>query len=191
MPSLSLSWIALKGLPKDSILSRLGLVEVAPEVEPFYHKHEVVELPSGWVIILATDFNYPAPARMAAVSIGGTCLACSIDERVMYSVARLYEDGKAVWSVDHNGGEKGLYHLEVAGDPPPELAEIRARITAEQDAEGGDAADVDLIFDVPAELSKALCGYRYGSDDEGPRFTALNEIRVKGRSWLGKLFGGK
>lgn len=191
MPSLSLSWIAVKGPSKDVILSELGLIEVPPDVEPFYSKHAMAESPSGWVIILAENFNYPTPKRMAAVSVGGTALACSIDERVMYSVARLYEDGKAVWSVDHNGGEKGLYHLDVAGDPPPEFAPIRARVVAEQDAEGGENADVDLVFDVPTELSLTLCGYRFDPQVEGPAFKALEEAKAAGAGWLARLFRRK
>jgi hypothetical protein len=190
MPSLSLSWIAVKGPSKDVVLSELGLIEVPPDVEAFHSKHAMAELPSGWLIILAKDFNYPTPRRMAAVSAGGMALACSIDERVMYSVARLYEEGRAVWSVDHNGGEKGLYHLDVAGDPPPELAAIRARATVEQDAEGEDA-DVDVVFDVPTELSLALCGYRFDPQVDGPAFKALKEAKAAGGGWLAKVFGRK
>jgi hypothetical protein len=187
MPSLSLSWIAIKGPTKDDILSVLGLTEGAQN--PSYSRYHAAELPSGWTLILSSDFNYPSPARMAAVSVGGTALACSIDERVMYSVARLYEDGKAVWSVDHNGGEKGVYHLEIAGDPPPELASIRTRITAEQDAEGGDSAGVDLMFDLGPELSDALCGYRFDPNKEAPDFTALEPLKKKGAGLLDRLFG--
>jgi hypothetical protein len=188
MASLSLSWIAIRGPGKDAVLSALGLFEVDPTGR-FHGRHELAELPFGWIIILAADFNYPSPARMAAVSVGGVALACSIDERVMYSVARLYEDGKAVWSVDHNGGDKGVYHLDVAGDPPPELAAIRTRLTAEQDDEGGVKAGVDLLFDIPAELSQALCGYRFDPLTEGPAFTPLEPVKTKRGGWLGRLFG--
>ena len=95
-------------------------------------------------------------------------------------------------SVDHNGGEKGLYHLDVAGDPPPELASIRASVVVEQDAEGGEDADVDLMFDVPTELSLTLCGYRFDPQEEGPPFKALEEVKkAAGGGWLAKLFGRK
>jgi hypothetical protein len=191
MLNINLSWIAVKGLDKVAVLDTLGLAEVPPDVEPFYPKQAVAELPSGWVIILAEDFMYPTPKRMAALSVGGMALACSIDERVMYSVARGYADGQAVWSVDHNGGEKGIYHLDVAGAPPPELAEARARRTALQDAEGGAEAEVDFVFEVPAETIEALCGYRFDSErEDGPTFTALEPVKkAKGGGWLAKLFG--
>ena len=186
--SCHLSWIAVTGPAKDAILSVLGLAEVSPDVEPSHSKHEVAELPSGWVVILAADFNYPTPARMSAVSVGGTALACSIDERTMYSVTRLYEDGKAVWSVDHDGGQEGVYHLDVAGAPPPELAVIRSRLLAEQDRAGGEEAQVDLVFDVPTELSEVLCGYRFDPQKDGPKFRALEKTRRKGANWLARLF---
>lgn len=186
--SFHLSWIAVKGSNKETVLSALDLVEA--QAEPRRPMWALAEL-GEWLIVLAEDFNYPTPARMAAVSVAGSALACSIDERVMYSVARLYEHGKAVWSVDHNGGEKGLYHLDIAGDPPPELASIRARVAAEQDAEGGESADVDLMFDVPSELSLALCGYRFDPQEEGPAFKALERAKGVGGGWLAKLFGRK
>ena len=183
-----LSWIAIRGPSKDVVLSALGLVEVDQDAEAFDCKHQLAELPSGWLVILAADFNYPAPARMAAVSVGGTALACSIDERTMYSVTRLYEDGKAVWSVDHDGGQEGVYHLDVAGAPPPELAFIRSRLLAEQDRAGGEEAQVDLVFDVPTELSEVLCGYRFDSQKDEPKFRTLEKTRRRGANWLARLF---
>ena len=190
--SFHLSWIAVKGLDKAGVLDALGLAETPEDEEPFYSKEEVAELPSGWVIILSQDFMYPTPERLAALSAGGAALACSIDERVMYSVARGYADGKAVWSADHDGGEKGLYHLDVAGSPPPELAEVRTRLTAQQDMEGGEDAEVDFVYELPAELSLALCGYRFDPDEEGPAFTPLEPAKkAKGGGFLSKLFGRK
>jgi hypothetical protein len=198
--SFSLSWIAVKGPSKDAVLATLGLVE-APEVEeaneeadfPPAFDHSLAELPSGWIIILAKDFGYPTPKRMAALSEGGTAIACSIEEHVMCSVARCYADGQAVWSVDHNGGEKGSYHLDVAGAPPPEYAAVRDRLTAVQDAKGGADAQADYVFDVPGDLSEVLCGYKFDPErKDGPTFTALGRAKkAKGGGLLGRLFGRK
>ncbi len=194
----SLSWLAVKGLTKDAVLNTLGLVEAPGDDEqneegvyPPAFDHSLAELPSGWIVILTKDFGYPTPKRMAAVSVGGTAIACSIEEHVMYSVARLYKDGKAVWSVDHNGGELGVYHLDVAGDPPPELAPIRDRVAADQESEGGEDADVDLMFDVPGELSLSLCGYRFDAEEDGPAFKALEPVKTAGGGWMAKLLGRK
>ncbi|HVY34209.1 MAG TPA: hypothetical protein VG960_07285 [Caulobacteraceae bacterium] len=186
-----LSWIAIKGPSKASVLQVLGLTEVAADVQPLQSKYEVAELPSGWTVILAADFNYPSPARMAAVSLGGKALACSINERTMYSVARFYEDGKAVWSVDHDGGEKGVYHLDVAGDPPSELTEVRARLTARQDEKGGEDSDTDYLIELSGELSQVLCGYHFDPQEAAPPFTPLQKVGGRGGGWLRKLFGSQ
>jgi hypothetical protein len=189
--SFHLSWIAVKGPSKGDVLATLGLAEAPADDDPSYFQHCVAELPSGWIIIVAEDFMYPTPKRMAAVSTGATAIACSIDERTMYSVARGYADGQAVWSVDHDGGQKGIYHLDVAGTPPPEFAAVRDRLKAQQEAEGGADGEVDYVFDVPACTIEALCGYRFDPLEEGgPTFKPLEKIKSKGGGWLGRLFGG-
>jgi hypothetical protein len=191
MPNINLSWIAVKGMDKAGVLETLGLVEAPEDDEVSYFRHSVAEFPGGWTVILALDFMYPTPARMAAVSVGGTAIACSIDERSMYSVARGYSDGKAVWSVDHDGGTHGPDHLDVAGKPPAELAIVRARLNAEQVKADADGIDVDYIFDVPPDLSLALCGYKFDPqrEEDGPTFRLLDVVRTKGSGFLSKLFG--
>ena len=103
----------------------------------------------------------------------------------MVSAAYAFRDGARVWSVTHNP-EEGLYHLAVEGEPPPQLEAIRARLTAEQDGEEDETADVDFLFDAPAELVAALTGYRFDEDDS-ISFTQLRPIR-RGllQSWFGR-----
>ena len=192
--NLSCSWIAVKGPDKETVLSTLDWLEAAPGSNPDLNWAEMIVTASGWIVIFIHDFNYPTPKRMAAVSVGGTAVACSIDERVMYSVARGYADGQAVWSVDHDGGQRGHYHLSIAGDPPPELAAVRARLTAEQDAAGGDGARVDYLFDLPASLTEALTGFNLPPEGQGIDTVALEPAPSKGGGLfaaLGGLFGRK
>ena len=69
-----------------------------------------------------------------------------------------------VWKIFHDC-EEGRYHLDVSGNPP--LTEIRERLKQEQDAAGGEKADVDFIYDVPAEVAKSLTGFRHDQDIAG------------------------
>ena len=193
--SFHLSWIAVKGPTKEDVLAALSLREApADEVPDEYTQYDwaLAELPSGWMIILAQDFKYPMPKRLAALSTRGTAIACSLDERSMYSVARLYQDGQAVWSVDHDGGTHGALHLDVSGKAPPELAAVRERLNAEQEKAGGDEAETDYIFDVPADLCDALTGYKFDprrTEDLG--FRRLESSKSSGGKFVDWLLGRK
>ena len=63
----------------------------------------------------------------------------------------------------------------MSGQPPAELTKIKAEATRQQDEEGGEDADTDCLFEVPIDLTKALCGYRYDEDlsDGATPFTGL------------------
>jgi hypothetical protein len=157
----SISWIAVKGVDKGEALTRLGVVDTGEEAEEDAYDFSFAALPDGWLLILSDDFNYPNAERMAAISTGGEAIAFVVEEHVMYSAARCYRDGSLIWSIDHDGGDKGVHHLDVAGDPPPELGPIHERLSQEQAEEDAGDAMADCIFDVPVELSEALCGYRH------------------------------
>jgi hypothetical protein len=97
-------------------------------------------------------------------------------EGVMFSAAYGYDRGNARWSVVHNAQE-GISDLSVSGAPPTELERIRERLSKQQSDAGGDAADVDYIFDIPVELAATVCGYRHDQwkfDWGEPRFNVLD-----------------
>ena len=178
----AVSWIAVKGAGAASALETLGFVKARDgEKNP---KASFTTLANGWTIICTLDFGFPTPERMKALSQGGLAVACSSDDRSMGSVARGYQDGSALWSIEHDGGAQGVYHLSVAGDPPAAWAEIRDAAIREQDGEGGTGSDVDCLFDAPIALAGALCGYRHDRDwptAETQSFTLLTtKLRTGG-----------
>jgi hypothetical protein len=84
----------------------------------------------------------------------------------------------------------------VTGAAPEPLTEIRQRLEAEQQEEGGEDADVDLISDVPLELAKSLCGFKHDDEwPEGLRLTVLERSRPARSDgdgkpgFLARLFG--
>ena len=157
---ISASWIALKGVDKAEALARLETVETGASAGLYEFEFSMAEMANGWLAILAPDFDYPTPELMGSLSVGGAAVACSIEEHVMCSVARGYEDGRAVWSVDHDGGNGGTRHLAVAGSVPPDFGPIRERLFARQLEEDLGEARTDYVFEAPAELVYALCGFR-------------------------------
>jgi hypothetical protein len=82
----------------------------------------------------------------------------------MCSHAAYWRDGQQIWSVYHNGGDRGTYDLQIQGNPPHHFSEIRDRLNSQQVQAGGEKADVDHIFDVPVELARSITGYRHDQD---------------------------
>jgi hypothetical protein len=175
--SISISWVAVKGVSKDAVLEALGLVDSGDVEDPDdLPECAWTELPGGWQIVAATEFDCAEPEYLAALSAGGLAIGFQISEVVMVSTAYGYEDGREVWSVVHDP-DVDVDDIEVTGNPPAQLAGIRAelkRLKAE-DTEGG----VDYVFDAPAALSAALCGYRPDETPEGmdePIFMTLEPV---------------
>jgi hypothetical protein len=185
---MSVSWIGVQSMDRERILDALGLMAAPSRAKG--RKATTWSFSNGWTFVLSTDFNYPTPKRMAALSADGTAIALSVDDRVMVSVVRGYERGKAVFAIERDGGQKGVRHMAVAGTAPAEWAAIRKRLTEEQDEEDRGESRTDFLFDAPLELAKALCGYRF--DEEWPKGqkpvqTAL--VKKKTPSLLSRLFG--
>jgi hypothetical protein len=173
------SWVAVRGLDRTSVLNRLELAETgrvdAYEIYPL----RCADLPSGWFLVESHDVAFASPGRIAELSQGGQALGCLVETRVMFSGVRFCEGGRERWWVLHDA-EKGIYDLSMGGDLPAEFAAVRERQFGEQDAEGGSAAGVDFIFDVPTGLAEAITGYRAeGGPGEPPVMSELKPIRRK------------
>lgn len=133
-----------------------GEVDEANEA-PF----SIAELPNHWTVVWSNDFSYGAPENVHRLAGAMTVVSCQVEEHAMYSAAHCVTKGAHAWSVWHDGGQLGPYDLHVTGDPPPALDAIKRRLFAEQDARGGEAADVDFGFDMPIELALDVTGYRH------------------------------
>ena len=174
----SISWIAISGHSKASVLSSLSLVDTGEPDEANESPISGGELPGGWYLMFFNDIVHPFTRKpqLTKISAGGSVLVCQVEEHVMASAAFMYVNGVKTWDVTHES-EKGLYNISTEGCPPIALQAIQAELKAAQDADGGDEADVDHIFDVPVALAAALCGYRHDRvalvSGEEPQFTKL------------------
>lgn len=177
---ISNSWFAMRGLPRDEALAALGL-ETGPKIGREWPGRQLAfgELPDGWLLFLHPELDGAFAPEFVELSRHGPAAACAVDERVMYQEARGYSGGVETWRVLHDPNKaESLYHLEVTGSPPVPFETLRSEAIKEQDAKGGDAADVDIISDVPIDLVKSICGFRH--DDEWPAGLSFNALRRTG-----------
>jgi hypothetical protein len=174
-----ISWLGFSGKSRDDVLAALHLVDTGIAEEVPERPISVTGAQEGWTIVWFNRFDHPfaEDASLRLFSRGCTLVAVHVHEGIMFSCVELYRDGAPVWSVAHNAQE-GMYDVQTEGTLPDEFADIRARLTGEQDREGGQEADVDYIFDIPVELARAVSGFRHDllSFDWGePRFTEVKE----------------
>ena len=184
----SISWIGVQWLDRETILERLELVDTGEADEQNRARLSWAQLPDGWTIIFSNRTDY-ADAKLAALSMGGVAVGCEVNERVMYCIARCYREGVELWSISHDA-ENGIYDLTAEGDLPAAFPAIKARLVADQDREGGEEADVDMIFEIATETAKAVCGYKHDETTEAA-FTALRSLHPEPpkTGFLKKLLG--
>ncbi|MES2341531.1 MAG: hypothetical protein V4597_07625 [Pseudomonadota bacterium] len=193
---LTLSWVAVEGIGKDEALGRLGLEDSGDPAEFWQRRVQTcAELPNGQVLLARGEVDAFTAAELAALSRDSRLLSAYCSETVMFSGAAGWAEGVRRWAIDHDP-ERGLSDLNVEGDAPPELTAILAAARAAQAEEGGDEADVDVVFDVPKDLVGALCGWCPDEDNAAwgeIEFTRLRRVGEPDppprRSWLARLLG--
>lgn len=188
------SWIAVQGLTSERALEALGM-----EVEEVRAPEEMTAdglylgvAPNGWLIALTDRWARAFEGALADLAKFGPAVACEVNEHVMYSEARGYDAGSESWRVVYDC-EEGPDALRVDGNPPPQFSEIRRKAEAEQEAEGGEDAGVDVLFDIPALLAQSICGFMLGENEpEGFRYLKLRRVGGKPErrpGFFARLFG--
>jgi hypothetical protein len=186
----SLSWAALRNGTLETICSSCSLRATGKREEIPESRIVSVEIPSRWQLVLYTRSEVDDQV-LAKLSAEGEVVSCFVEDHVMFSSASGWARGKQVWKVFHDC-EKGRYHLETAGAAPIVLAGIQKRLVEKQDAVGGEKADVDYIHDIPAELVKAMTGFRHDEEIQGSLGDVYHVLEPAGRvARLTSTFRGK
>ena len=193
------SWVAVQGLSAERAMEALGMEVsevLAPQDIPDWRRITVMgQFKDDWLLVLSADAEDAFEGKLSRLTILGPAIACSVYESVMFSEARFYVGGEQSWRVVHDP-EKGesVSALEVTGNIPVELEAIIRKARAEQDAEDGEESDVDLMFEIPSDLSKLVCGYKPGDEEpEGFHYSVLRKIGGEPagkRGFFARLFGG-
>jgi hypothetical protein len=178
----SLSWLAVSGKPQRAVYDELGF-------RPTGEREEIPEadltgatLPNGWCLIVSNRSGQVASdAAMERLSSSGCELVtCFVEEHVMFSSATGWKDGRKSWSIIHDA-QRGIQHLETAGELPPAYGSIRDRLFARQAEENLRKAGLrrplfprkvlaieemgcDYIFEIPIEVARELTGYQHDRD---------------------------
>lgn len=191
----SLSWLATKGKPSETVLAELELRATGVEGIAGDSAAVGTTTTSGWYLIVLDEAEHRliGDAVIARLSRGCEVLTCTVEEHVMFSQATGWHDGRELWRVTHRG-EDGPVGLDTRGDLPAQFSRIRDDLTAQQQAEGGADADVDFLFDIPVVLVQAFTGFKH--DESGPDEPSAFEVLESTRSapspkpsWLGRLLG--
>ena len=171
------SWIAVRGLTREQALEALGMKVSAVQTD-FLDGVALIDWKDDWLLAISDDCEDAFDGDLAKLAALGQAVASCVHEGVMYSEARGYESGKEVWRIVHDPNEdESLYSLRTSGDPPVHFDAIVRQTRAEQDREGGEDADVDFIFEIPAKLAASICGFTLGeSDPDESQYSSLNRI---------------
>lgn len=161
----SISWLAIK---TEDLTGFFELAGVSPTTEA----DEWLESPisgggwgQGWYLLQAQGCDHPMISgdSLSKLSALGEVIACSVEEHLMVSTAESWNQGSRNWRLIHNAQE-GMYHLSADGDLPSHYASIKEELFSQQNSEGGEDADVDLVFEIPLEVARKLCGYKHDED---------------------------
>lgn len=155
-----ISWIGFQGHSKSEVLKIMGLVDTGVVDEANESSFCGAEIPGGWYIVFANDFEFVTRKRLQSMSRHGVVIACQVHEGVMVSAAYGYDQGVEQWALLHNS-ENGIRDLDVSGSPPLVFEEVRSRLSRAQEENGGASAGVDYFFDIPVETVEAICGYTH------------------------------
>lgn len=191
----ALSWVAVKDSTPEAVQEFLQLRPTGQRSTVTESGVDGVKLPGGWYVVVTNrDFTLVEDDFLKSLSALGEVVMCYVEEHVMASGAAGWHDGKCDWSLTHDS-QKGVYHLDVKGEPPPPFNEIYDRLAQNQKEAGGENSEGDYIFDVPVALAKALTGFVHnedppGADEDEEVFEVLESTRPKPKSLWKRLFGG-
>jgi len=185
-----LIWIAVQGLSPDEALSSLemeftesGDARDVPGWPDFINRRDyrdrifMGQLRDGWLLLFG-NLDEEQKDRLLQLARSGPAFAGDISRIGNFAEGRRYEGGQEVWKVDYdleNSGQGNL--LTVEGRLPAKLAVIIDEAYATEKSGHGSDLGVDVFFEVPGKLSKAVSGFSPHEDPPaGFRWSMLQRI---------------
>jgi len=187
----SITWFAVHESGASKLMERLALAPTG-ETEEFPESLiAAAKLATGWRVVWYNKYGCPflRPEDLGDLSKEQDVLLCLVEEHVMASSSELWSAGKRKWRISHEG-EDGPKGLAADGDLPECFPSIRRELEEAQRADGGDAADVDHIFDIPLKVAQSLVGFKHDEDCAHlmeEEFVVLSRA-VPRKGFLGSLF---
>jgi len=171
----SISWLAVRGKDRDSVLAELGLRSTGRFEDVPESPVVGASLQSGWYLVLYNQFG-GTKYRPESLSLGCELMTCDVEEHVMCFHVQAWQNGVRRWQVAHDSQQPdGLFHLDAEGDLPSEFSGIRdARMAEQQTSE-----DCDYVAEIPLQLAKNITGFKHDDSFESAMdkpFEALETI---------------
>lgn len=179
------SWIARRGSSTSELLAAVG-ASATGEREEFpdvgwYLVHLESEARGAWTLLLADgsdNFGELDDSIAQSLSMGGAhTLFFWCSDTTMSTQLFAFHNGTLAWSIGHDAEEGGL---ALEGALPPEAEAIVSEHTrAQQEADAAEEG-VDHLYEVTADLGRALTGFRHDVDPEGVADEAPFEVLARG-----------
>jgi len=203
-----LVWIAVRGLSPDKALAALEMefLESAEAHEvpgwpdflnrrDFHDRIFMGQLPGNWLLLFG-NLDEEQKELLDALAALGPAFTGNISRIGCFAEGHGYADGQEIWSVDYDyDNRKPSEALLVKGQLPPEMAAIIDQAHRDEAEGRGSDIGVDVLFEVPGKLSKAICGFSpHEEPPEGFRWSMLQRIGgepepTERRGFFARLFG--
>jgi hypothetical protein len=191
----AITWFAVPEKNSEEFLKRLQLTPTGESEEELPESLiATANLSTGWTLLWYNKYDCPflGEPELKSISMNHDVIRCLVEEHVMACSSELWSGGKRKWFLSHEG-ENGPKGLDAEGVLPESFPDIRTKMEAAQLAEGGDKADVDLIFEIPLKVAQTMVGFKH---DERCAVIRENQFYVLARTapeagFFGKLFGKK
>ncbi|MCS6286561.1 MAG: hypothetical protein H8K08_14140 [Nitrospira sp.] len=160
---VSLSWVAIEGKSGEEVHRHLGLTDTGARGDFLAYPIAGLDLRNGWYLVMADECDHKTLSDRVteSLSCGASVVGCSVEERLLYSSAMLWRQGKRIWRVQHRGAVHGIMDLVIEGQPPDGFYQLRDEYWAKQVSAGGAQAGADLIFEIPLALAKFFVGVHH------------------------------
>lgn len=180
---IALSWVAVKGLQPDEVLSRLELARTDEESSYPFDGVVAHPLPDGGFLVAARGCGHRIirADSMARLSAACQALSCDIEEHVGFVASTLWEDGRQVWEVRYESDDDPE-NIFCKGQVPARVHELLEQVEP-MDSENFEG---HYHMDIPLILAKEFSGYRHDEDDtrfEATPFETLKDLRGKTSWW--------
>ena len=169
--SMTAVWLAVQGLPAETFLERLELIDLGEPDEFFDAEVSAAHYPDGWFVVLASDIGLFDAGKLNAWSEGARIVAAFSDEDSLFSLATEWRDGRAIWSISHEVTEDEPV-ISIEGQMPEAFEPVRREYLEKLDG----ATPAELAFEAPLEVAFRITGFRadtVGFVEDGPAFTIL------------------
>ena len=191
----AITWFGFRSSESDALLRELNLSPTGETDDGPDSLIATAELKNGWQVLWYNQYDCPFLDEATLKRLSARCeiVRCLVEEHVMASSSEYWSGGQRIWALSHEG-EDGPKGLAIEGAPPACFTEIRRRMEDTQAAEGGDAADVDYIFEIPLFVAKALVGFKHDERCDlmlDPAFSVLSRSEPQRSGWLGRMFRKK